>query len=222
MKNSKISKYSTKRLLWTFSDVKIEAIIQSHIDMVCKPKVEVVNWNTAFVCTGTPEEIVERVIRDAKPLPRKAILIDKYLYLIHIIISKAFNHNNIIRLNTVVLRKVFGDYIYDMLHNLKNIGVISISANYSIGKESRLISLENCNITRIEVYSPRIIKYQSILEDELKEWSFVDDNISPLCYNKDFIDNYNNSLKLLELLDKESAISFIEKKEFKSELQRKC
>ena len=108
-----------------------------------------------------------------------------------------------------------------MLHNLKNIGVISISANYSIGKESRLISLENCNITRIEVYSPRIIKYQTILDSELKESSFVDDNISPLCYNKDFIDNYNNSLKLLELLDKESAISFIEKKEFKSELQRK-
>ena len=221
MKNSKISKYSTKRLLWTFSDVKIEAIIQSHIDMICKPKVEVVNWDKALVCTGTPEEIVERIIRDAKPSPRKAILIDKYLYLIHIIIAKAFNHNNMIRLNTIVLRKVFGDYIYDMLHNLKNIGVISISANYSIGKESRLISLENCNITRIEVYSPRIIKYQTILDSELKESSFVDDNISPLCYNKDFIDNYNNSLKLLELLDKESAISFIEKKEFKSELQRK-
>ena len=221
MKNSKNSKYSTKRLLWTFSDVKLETIIQSHIDMVCKPKVEVVNWNTAFVCTGTPEEIVERVIRDAKPLPRKAILIDKYLYLIHIIIAKAFNHNNIIRLNTIVLRKVFGDYVYDMLHNLKNIGIISISSNFSIGKESRLISLENCNITRVDVYSPRIIKYQTILESELKEWSFIDDSVNPLSYNKDFIFNYNGSLKMLELLYKEEAIKYIETKDFKSELQRK-
>lgn len=223
-KQGKKRKYTTKLLVWGFKNVAIDEIIDSYISLTCNPKTEIVNWDKVATCTGVPDEIIERVVKKALPKPRRQILYEKYLYLNHLLIFKAFNHNNQIRLNTKILRKIFGDFIYPMLKNLEKMGIISISNEYTIGEESRLIVLEYFDITRIEIYSPRIIEYKRRLELELQEWSCNSENAEQqkeMPYNKDFITKYNAALSLLELRDKDEAIRCIMNREYKTEQQRK-
>ena len=65
-------------------DLSIDNIIARHIELVTTPKERVVDLK---IENNVPVFETE-VVREAKPAPRKAILLPKYIYLIHTIIMR--------------------------------------------------------------------------------------------------------------------------------------
>lgn len=148
---------------WSIKDLDIDTVIAKHIELVTTPRTELINWEEYLTCdTKNIKEPIYKVIGKIKPIPRKDILYHKYIFLIHIIISKCENSKDgTIRLNYNVLKEVLGRCIGDMLNTLKKLNIINISPFYKIGEYSRLIWLCNWNITHKDITNFKVIEYSN-------------------------------------------------------------
>ena len=228
--------------LWYFKDKDINEIIESHIKTVTKPKEEVVRWEKTVGKSAKP---VFEVVKRGKPAPRKLILYTKYQFLIHTIIWKClYSKENKIRLNGKIMKSVLGDCVFDMLHNLHEMRMICLSDVYIIGEESRTIRLLDFNVTHSDVCNKKICEYKenmiiafndfhkgclyskihatnaSMPFKTLKDCQEFAYDINALLYDNEFIDNYNNSLRLLTFPYREEALEYVNRISFKSEHQR--
>lgn len=199
---------------WSIKDLDIDTVIAKHIELVTTPRTELVNWEEYLTCdTKNIKEPIYKVIGKIKPIPRKDILYHKYIFLIHIIISKCENSKDgTIRLNYNVLKEVLGRCVGDMLNTLKKLNIINISPFYKIGEYSRLIWLCNWNITHKDITNFKVIEYSNKIKKILGDRENSTGN-----YTKKFINSYNESLSMLKMPYKKEALEYLSRKEFTTE-----
>ena len=202
--------------IWTFKNLSIEEIIEEYCKRITQPVVNLLNWEEALTCTGVPAEPEYEIVHEGKPMPRKAILYNKFLFLNHIIISRATGcKEEHFPLNSEVLRKTIGDCIYDMLDTLENMQLIFITKDYIPGVTARKIKLINWDITHIEVDNEKVATYISRIKALLERETRLRLEKQTI-YSQEFIDNYNNSLNFLSLSDEIGMLDYIHHREYES------
>lgn len=211
------------------TDVSIDDIIDRYIKILTTPKK---NVNDKIVMAVRIEDCVvpdDTIIVKSKP--NRSILRHKFLFLLHLIISKCIrSRENTIQLNSIRLEDVLGNdysYMLDTLHDMK---IINLSAFYEVGEYSRSIKLLDWNIKKETLPNLKVIEY-------LEKWKALTQKAKS-SYNKieiipsfndkgelilnqkdkrkiskedvDFIENYNNSLSFLEMrYNKEDSIDYV-------------
>lgn len=138
--------------------------------------------------------------------PSKAILVNKYQYLLHIIITRSkANNEGKCNLNTEFYRdRIFHDHYCDMLQNLSNMGIIRIGG-YQVGRHSKTITLMKWAIGYMTSHNAKFIKWSSIIEKRKEEYR-QQFKITP------FTKLYMDSLNYLRLTKKDEAIAHINEK----------
>ena len=117
---------------------------------------------------------------------------------------------------TLYRDKIIGHHFKDMLENLRQLGIITISDTYVPGKSSRHIYLQDWNIgfTMTSNFKFREMFLKDPYNNVNKRPTVVryedSSEISPEEMIDPFLTAYNHSLRQLQLTDKEGAIYFIE------------
>ncbi len=213
---------ATKKIRLAYlTDHSIDEIVNAHIKYVTSPRMEPDEENGILVEQEGKFPLWKpafKVVEEGGKAPRKAILVPKYIFLLHEIITLCrATRNNCIQLNykdhVEVLGKVYGD----MLHNLDIMGIISISNEFEIGKKSRKISLLDWNIGFNDNIENKIVRdyffelRKKIIKKEKEKIAHICDTLG-----NDFVQRYNENLSQIELVKKEDAIAYIEGREFDS------
>ena len=184
-------------------DLSIDNIIDRHIELVTNPIERVVDLK---IENNVPIFETE-VIREAKPAPRKAILLPKYIYLIHTIIMRCrADKYHFTKLSYKTMIEVLGKHYTDMLRTLEDMNIIGLTSSYEVGKYGRSILLRNWNIGFTVTKNKKVIEYAQKVaelvgghyEDEIKKYG-----------DDEFVKNYHISLSLLQLTKKSEALDYI-------------
>jgi len=135
--------------------------------------------------------------------PSKTILMHKYQYLLHIIITRCKQSDEgHCHLNTKFYRDhIFHDHYNDMLLNLSYMGIINIGC-YEVGKHSTTITLMQWNIDYMTSYNVKFIKWAKVEAERIKKFEQVE--ATP------FTRKYLESLNFLRLTRKEDALDYID------------
>lgn len=152
------------------------------------------------------ETICERHIlsfSDGKRKPSKTILMHKYQYLLHIIITRCKQSDEgHCHLNAQFYRDhIFHDHWNDMLLNLSYLGIINIGT-YSVGKHSTTITLMKWNVGYMTSHNVKFIKWARVEADRRKMFEQVE--VTP------FTRKYMESLTCLRLTRKDDALVYID------------
>lgn len=133
----------------------------------------------------------------------KTILMHKYQYLLHIIITRCKQSDEgHCYLNTKFYRDhIFHDHYNDMLLNLSYMGIINIGY-YEVGKHSTTITLMQWNIDYMTSYNVKFIKWAKVEAERIKKFEQVE--ATP------FTRKYLESLNFLRLTRKEDALDYID------------
>lgn len=186
-------------------NISIDEIVEAHIKYVTTPQT-LVDYRS-ISCDSSCFEPKVDIIKEAKVAPRKAVLYHKYLFLLHIIISKCReSKNNKIHLEYKILTDILGDGYGDMLYNLKELGIINMTTTYTIGVESRIISLINWEFDIRVFKNLKVISYIKKYEDKVSQFS---KEFEKEVENNPFLQKYNESLSYFELINIEKAIEYI-------------
>lgn len=191
-------------------NISIDEIVEAHVKYVTTPQT-LVDYRS-ISCDSSCFEPKVDIIKEAKVAPRKAVLYHKYLFLLHIIISKCReSKNNKIHLEYKVLTDILGDCYGDMLYNLKELRIINMTTTYTIGVESRIISLINWEFDIKVFKNLKVISYIKKYEDKVSQFS---KEFEKEVENNPFLQKYNESLSYFELLNIEEAIDYINSKKY--------
>lgn len=211
------------------TDVSIDDIIDRYIKILTTPKK---NVNDKIVMAVRIEDCVvpdDTIIVKSKP--NRSILRHKFLFLLHLIISKCIrSRENTIELNSIRLEDVLGNdysYMLDTLHDMK---IINLSAFYEVGEYCRQIKLLDWNIKKETLPNLKVIEYldkwKALTQKAKSSYNKIEiipsfNDKGELILNQkdkrkiskedvDFIENYNNSLSFLEMrYNKEDSIDYV-------------
>lgn len=138
-----------------------------------------------------------------KPKPSKTILMHKYQYLLHLIITRCkMNDDGVCHLNAQLYRDhIFHDHYNDMLLNLSYMGIICIGC-YEVGKYSTTITLMKWNIGYMTSRNVKFIKWAKFEVERRKKSEQVE--------STPFTKNYMESLTCLRLTRKDDALVYID------------
>lgn len=131
--------------------------------------------------------------------PSRPILMHKYQYLLHIIITRCKQSDKgVCHLNTLLYRDhLFHDHYHDMLLNLFYMNIIDIG-NYKVGKYSTTITLLKWNIDYMTSYNIKFIKWAEVEKQQRKMY----ERVVPTPFTR----KYMESLTCLRLTRKEEAL----------------
>lgn len=149
------------------------------------------------------EDIYEQHINSfciGKRKVSRSVLIPKYQYLIHVIITRCkWSDKGHCHLNARFYRdKIFHDHFNEMLLNLSYMGIIHIGT-YSVGEYSTAISLMKWDLGYMTSYHKKIIK-----------WSKIKPNVNKVDETP-FTKKYMQSLSCLRLTREDDAMELIER-----------
>ena len=210
------------------TDHSIDEIVDAHIKYVTSPRLEQ-DEDRSYLEELTDEDRADglrfpkwhvelKVVEEGDKSPRKAILIPKYMFLLHEIITLCrATRNNKIQLNYADHVEVLGKVYGKMLHNLDMMGIIYLSDVFEIGKNSRTISLEDWNIGFKDDITNKIVRgyyfelNKLVSKKEKEKFTSICDTLG-----KDFVHSYNENLSQIELVRKDDAIAYIEGRRFTS------
>lgn len=132
----------------------------------------------------------------------KTILMHKYQYLLHIIITRCkMNEEGVCHLNAQFYRDhIFHDHWNDMLLNLSYMGFICIGC-YQVGKHSTTITLMKWNIGYMTSCNVKFIKWAKVEAERRRLFEHVE--ATP------FTEKYMESLTCLRLDRKDDALVYI-------------
>lgn len=206
-------KKTEKIRLASLANIDIDTIVAAHIELVTTPITTVTNWKDITCGKDCASPILE-VVKEAKAAPRKAILYHKYIFLLHTIIMRCrTNKKNQIHLEYKLMIDILGHCYGDMLYNLENMDIITMTSAYNPGVESRTISLNDWTIKFIESTNVKVLEYirknkQLISKCKTEAYEqFKDD---------EFVKRYNESLSCLDLIKRNEAIDYIHTRTFDS------
>ena len=194
------------------SDVALDDVLTRHIEQVTTPMVQKVWVGTEAPTEGDENEdnYREIVLQKGKQVPRRAILVHKYKFLIHDIIMRCrASKNNSVQMNCARYVSVLGKVFTDMLYTLADMHIITLDLQYILGECSRHVSLNDWNIDFVDDENPQVVYYLDKLKKtflaSVMEYARKDDNSG-------FIKKYNECLSRLELRDKDKALDYVEKR----------
>lgn len=164
-----------KIIIAYLKDIPLETIYENHVSSFCSNRLN----------------------------PSKTILMHKYQYLLHVIITRCkMNDEGVCHLNAQFYRDhIFHDHWNDMLLNLSYMGVICIGC-YEVGKYSTTITLMKWNIDYMTSYNVKFIKWARVEADRRKKNEHVEAT--------SFTCKYMESLTCLRLTRKEDALVYID------------
>lgn len=204
------------------TDISTDEIVEAHVKYVTNPKYEFDEDNSYIEETEDgkyPHWVVNvKVIEEGRKAPRKAILALKYMFLLHVLITRcrASKHGST-RLHYDTLVSIVGKVLGDMLRNLHLMGIIHLSDTYEIGVSSRTIDLLDWNIGFDEEYKNRVvIDYINKLETiEKRKRKKIKKDIEST--DNSFIKRYNDNLNRIEIRDYVGALDYINSQTFENE-----
>lgn len=216
-----------KYRLYYLKDIGIEDIVDKHIEIATSTITEVANFEEIAVCFGSHPEPIYHVVKEAEKAPRKAVLFHKYQFLIHqlIVLCRA-SETNSITMHYGVYTDILGKHFGKMIYVLKEMGILTITSYYEIGKASRRISLCDWDIGWEDSINKKVYDYIQQYMDLMgiskkkksKTKSKPFENLNSVPIN-DFTAEYNLCLNKLMLIDREGALQFINSQKFNSEHQ---
>lgn len=205
------------------ADVSIDEIVDAHIRYVTSPRMEPDEENGIFEEQEGKFPLWEpafKVVEEGDAAPRKAIIMPKYQFLLHVIITRCRAGKGVCRLDYAFFTKLLGKSFGKMLHNLSLMGIIYLSDAYEIGGKSRLIELKDWNISFYDNIDNRIIRnYLSDLDKDNKEKRKEKDKEIAGALGKDFTKAYNYNLSQLDLIRKDEAIEYINNRDYRNPIQ---
>ena len=191
-------------------NLDLDRVVERHITQVCyHTEVDY----TTVTCTG--ESNPEFITVKAYPKPSVAIIKQKYMFLLHIIITRCLESNkNKCTLNSLFFtHHIFHDQFTPMIYNLCQMGIISCGAysagtysvvsNVKVKKEATPYYLMDWSIDYAESTNVRLIKWSKELAKHNK--------VNKKKYKRSaFTDNYNKSLTEVRLIDRDGALLYID------------
>ena len=211
--------------LYQLAEVSIDALVDKCVEITTRPIVKVVSTDGV-----TEVPILET---KTKPAPRKAVLHHKFLFLVHLIISRcSASKDNRIQLHSERLKNVLGNDYDILLETLGEMGIITMTSEYVVGVHCRFISFKKWNIHITSTVNVKVAEYlakwEYLTEKDVAEYN--DGNIElevkivdgkAIVVRKDskiiseqeqwFYDKYNDSLSRLNLkISKLRAIRYVD------------
>lgn len=138
-----------------------------------------------------------------KAKPSTTILMPKYQYLLHVIITRCMQSDEgHCYLNAQFYRDhIFHDHWNDMLLNLSYMGIICIGC-YEVGKHSTTISLMKWNVGFQTSYNVKLMRWARVEAERRKKHEQVEPS--------SFTRKYMKSLTCLRLSRKDDALAYID------------
>ena len=163
---------STQLAILIDENLSIDNIVKTHVKLVTQPVRELVNVEEIPMMTKNDSFVPQyRIVKEGKPAPREAVLYHKYLFLLHVIITRCTSNKYAsATFSHTKLREILGKEHYnDMLDTLSYLNVIIVGNTYKVGKHSRTITLLNFNIGYILNQSKKVIEYKQKFTDLIGE-----------------------------------------------------
>ena len=194
--------------LLRIKDLDINKIIDAQICRAKEVRCKVVN---ADEMTFDDEWEPEYKVFQQKTKPKRMLVYPKYMYLIHLIIRGCIESNEgVTYLPVETYYPIFGRQLSEMLYTMEDMGIIAIGC-YTVGKHSRAIRLLKWNIEEYVNVNKKVAllvkkmalnKSKTVRQKYTKELKSNIDDIK-------FIDNYNDSLELVRMMNKEAAVKYV-------------
>ena len=193
--------------IFSFDDITLEMIYQNHLDLIRKGELSDNNPAWLNLSIGEYNQNNRKI---SKIIPRKFEMLEKYQFMIHLLITKTFNTGHV-DLPASYLRYMFGDYYSIMLHNLCSMGYFHRNEYYEKGEQVRRIHISKNNIICRQKYDKGFEKYWNKYLKKKKQLS--DDKLKRMYRNfgKLFIDQNIHNLNQLKLNDESGARDYIQK-----------
>lgn len=145
--------------LYKLTDVPIDSLIDKCIEITTRPIVKVVNTDGVTSDDQSEAPILETKIKAA---PRKAILYQKFLFLLHLIITRcSASKDNRIQLHSERLKNVLGNDYDILLETLCEMKIISMTTEYAVGVHCRFISLKDWRVHIEPAINIKVAEYLS-------------------------------------------------------------
>lgn len=215
-------KTSPKRNIYYIDGISAEDMANEHFNLITElsqSRKEIINFNE-IPCTSF--ESFELKYADIpsidKVRPLKSILINKYAFLIHKLISrtKLQEKGNFTHLSSKVLKATLGNVYLDMLETLKRLNLITIDHEYIPTQKSKtyILNSENLKIACKKMFVPHLEKYFTSMEKELKKYENFNQELFKDKVGKKLYENYTSSLQYLSLIDSDKAEVYIDNHKF--------
>ena len=145
--------------LYKLTDVPIDSLIDKCIEITTRPMVKVVNSDGVTSDDQSEAPILETKI---KATPRKAILYQKFLFLLHLIITRcSASKDNRIQLHSERLKNALGNDYDILLETLCELGIIAMTSEYAVGVHCRFISLKDWRVHIEPAINIKVAEYLS-------------------------------------------------------------
>lgn len=216
--------------LYKLTDVPIDSLIDKCIEITTRPIVKVVNTDGVTSDDQSAAPILETKIKAA---PRRAILYQKFLFLVHLIISRcSASKDNRIQLHSERLKNILGNDYDILLETLRELGIITMTTEYAVGVHCRFISLKDWRVHIEPTINIKVAEYLSrwaeLTQNDVNSYNesehielevkIIDGRAQVIKKGEKIIgeqeqwlyDMYNNSLSYLDLkVSKDNAIEYI-------------
>ncbi|MBQ4532753.1 MAG: hypothetical protein IJA24_05910 [Alistipes sp.] len=145
--------------LYKLTNVPIDSLIDKCIEITTRPMVKVVNADGVTSDSQSESPILETKVKAA---PRRAILYQKFLFLVHLIISRcSASKDNRIQLHSERLKNVLGNDYDILLETLCEMNIISMTTEYAVGVHCRFISLKDWRVHIEPTINIKVAEYLS-------------------------------------------------------------
>ena len=216
--------------LYKLTNVQIDSLIDKCIEITTRPIVKVVNTDGVTSDDQSKAPILETKIKAA---PRKAILYQKFLFLLHLIITRcSASKDNRIQLHSERLKNVLGNDYDILLETLCEMGIITMTSEYAVGVHCRFISLKDWRVHIEPTINIKVAEYLSrwtkLTQKDVNSYNesehielevkiidgraqVVKKGEKIICEQEQWLyDMYNDSLSYLDLkVSKDNAIGYI-------------
>ena len=217
--------------LYKLTDVPIDSLIDKCIEITTRPIVKVVNTDGVTSDDQSKAPILETKIKAA---PRKAILYQKFLFLLHLIITRcSASKDNRIQLHSERLKNVLGNDYFMLFETLSEMGIITMTSSYVVGEHCRSVSLKDWRVNIEPIINLKvgeyISKWDKLTNDAVAEYNNGNDIELEVKifdgkaqvvqkgekvigeHEKWLYDKYNDSLYYLDLrVSKDDALRYID------------
>lgn len=215
-------KTSPQRNIYYIDGISAEDMTNEHFNLITElsqPKKVMINFHEV-PCTSI--ENFEFKYADIpaidKVRPVKSILIDKYTFLIHKLISRAKlqEKGDFTHLSSKVLKATFGNVYLDMLETLKRLKVITIDHEYIPTQKSKtyILNSENLKIACKKMFVPNLEKYFTNMEKELRKYDIANQKLFKNKIGEKLYENYTSSLQYLSLIGSDKTDVYINTHKF--------
>lgn len=194
--------------IFSFDDLSEDKLYQTHIDLISNDiHCEELNPVIKSVLNQNNDIPIEK--KSPKVIPREKELLEKYQYLIHLLITKSF-YKGYVELPASLYQDLFGNHYNIMLRVLSNLGYIHRNGYYKKGSSYMRITLLKENIQCRVKYIYSFEKCRSRFLTVKEKRTIERHNKMVGLFGNNFVKSYLINLSQLKLVDEIGARSIID------------